>query len=181
MTPNTLSRGENLDRVRAGGVWDVVVIGGGATGLGAAVDAAASAFAMNVPVYVFGIGAATTPSPALADHRPDGVVVSDELTVLASAGGGSFFNALNEAELIAGLTQQFETEGSSCTIPVDPEPGPDQAIAGVRVDGEDVPPVDDCATQDGWRPVNATEIELCGEACTRFQDTLDVEIFVACV
>ncbi len=36
----SLSRGENLDRLRAGGTWDVVVIGGGATGLGSAVDAA---------------------------------------------------------------------------------------------------------------------------------------------
>ncbi|WP_165251459.1 glycerol-3-phosphate dehydrogenase/oxidase [Paludisphaera soli] len=44
MTPNTLSRGENLDRVRAGGNWDVVIIGGGATGLGAAVDAAARGY-----------------------------------------------------------------------------------------------------------------------------------------
>src|SRR5262249_26440030 len=33
--------GEMLDRLRAGGTWDIVVIGGGATGLGAAVDAAA--------------------------------------------------------------------------------------------------------------------------------------------
>jgi glycerol-3-phosphate dehydrogenase len=36
----SLDRDENLERLRAGGIWDVVVIGGGATGLGAAVDAA---------------------------------------------------------------------------------------------------------------------------------------------
>jgi glycerol-3-phosphate dehydrogenase len=34
-------RGEMLDRLRAGGTWDIAVIGGGATGLGTAVDAAA--------------------------------------------------------------------------------------------------------------------------------------------
>src|SRR5437763_2248519 len=34
MTP----RGECLGRLRDGGAWDLVVIGGGATGLGAAVD-----------------------------------------------------------------------------------------------------------------------------------------------
>nr|WP_210405639.1 FAD-dependent oxidoreductase [Paludisphaera borealis] len=39
MPTHTLSRQENLDRLRAGGIWDVVVIGGGATGLGTAVDA----------------------------------------------------------------------------------------------------------------------------------------------
>ncbi|MDG3004007.1 glycerol-3-phosphate dehydrogenase/oxidase [Paludisphaera mucosa] len=44
MSPNTLSRGENLERLRAGTTWDVVVVGGGATGLGAAVDAAARGY-----------------------------------------------------------------------------------------------------------------------------------------
>jgi glycerol-3-phosphate dehydrogenase len=36
----SLARTENLERLREGGSWDVVVIGGGATGLGSAVDAA---------------------------------------------------------------------------------------------------------------------------------------------
>jgi glycerol-3-phosphate dehydrogenase len=36
----SLSRTENLERLRSRTVWDLVVIGGGATGLGAAVDAA---------------------------------------------------------------------------------------------------------------------------------------------
>jgi glycerol-3-phosphate dehydrogenase len=40
----SLARTENLDRLRAGAVWDVVVIGGGATGLGSAVDAAARGY-----------------------------------------------------------------------------------------------------------------------------------------
>lgn len=40
----TLARHENLDRLRAGGTWDVVVIGGGSAGLGAAVDAASRGY-----------------------------------------------------------------------------------------------------------------------------------------
>jgi glycerol-3-phosphate dehydrogenase len=40
----SLARIENLQRIRAGGTWDVVVIGGGATGLGTAVDAAARGY-----------------------------------------------------------------------------------------------------------------------------------------
>ncbi len=36
-----MMRGAMLDRLRAGGTWDILVIGGGATGLGTAVDAAA--------------------------------------------------------------------------------------------------------------------------------------------
>ena len=39
-----MSRESLLDRLRAGGTWDVIVIGGGATGLGAAVDAAARGY-----------------------------------------------------------------------------------------------------------------------------------------
>src|SRR6516164_8473821 len=40
----SLARDENLARLRGGDAWDVVVIGGGATGLGAAVDAAARGY-----------------------------------------------------------------------------------------------------------------------------------------
>jgi glycerol-3-phosphate dehydrogenase len=40
----SLSRTENLERLRDQLVWDVAVIGGGATGLGAAVDAAARGY-----------------------------------------------------------------------------------------------------------------------------------------
>jgi len=40
----SLSRSENLARLRDKAVWDVVVIGGGATGLGTAVDAAARGY-----------------------------------------------------------------------------------------------------------------------------------------
>src|SRR6516165_9994239 len=40
----SLRRAENLGRLREGSAWDVVVIGGGATGLGAAVDAAARGY-----------------------------------------------------------------------------------------------------------------------------------------
>lgn len=41
---SSLDRDENLRRLGAGGTWDIVVIGGGATGLGAAVDAAARGY-----------------------------------------------------------------------------------------------------------------------------------------
>ncbi len=40
----SLYRTENLDRLRDGATWDVVIIGGGATGLGAAVDATARGY-----------------------------------------------------------------------------------------------------------------------------------------
>ena len=40
----SLSRTENLDRLRAGETWDILIIGGGATGLGTAVDAAARGY-----------------------------------------------------------------------------------------------------------------------------------------
>ena len=34
-----MNRSTNIDRLRSGGIWDILVIGGGATGLGIAVDA----------------------------------------------------------------------------------------------------------------------------------------------
>lgn len=40
----SLTRALNLDRIRAGETWDIVIIGGGATGLGSAVDAAVRGF-----------------------------------------------------------------------------------------------------------------------------------------
>jgi glycerol-3-phosphate dehydrogenase len=40
----SLCRSESLERLRSGAIWDVVVIGGGATGLGSAVDAAARGY-----------------------------------------------------------------------------------------------------------------------------------------
>ena len=40
----SLAREENLDRLRDRKAWDVVVIGGGATGLGSAVDAASRGY-----------------------------------------------------------------------------------------------------------------------------------------
>src|SRR6516162_5452163 len=40
----SLARNENLERLRDGATWDVVVIGGGATGLGSAVDAASRGY-----------------------------------------------------------------------------------------------------------------------------------------
>lgn len=44
MTPRSLPRQENLDRLRSGETWDILVIGGGATGLGTALDAASRGY-----------------------------------------------------------------------------------------------------------------------------------------
>ena len=41
MAPRTPKRAEQLALLRDGACWDVVIIGGGASGLGATVDAAA--------------------------------------------------------------------------------------------------------------------------------------------
>lgn len=145
-----------------------------------ATAAAASALEAGVPVHVLGIGAATVASPMVVDHRPDNVIVSDALAALASAGGGSYFNVADEAQLIQTLTGMFETDGTACAVDISPAPGPNQAVTGVRVDGQDFPKVDDCAAEDGWQ-IADFRIELCGAACTRYRDTLAIEIFVTCV
>lgn len=145
-----------------------------------ALDAATAAFAAGVPMFIYGIGAATQPSPVQVDHRPDDVFVSATLADIAAAGGGSYVNVASEAELIAELAAQFEHEGGSCSFELSPEPGPDQAVTNVRVDGQDFPPVLHCGSEDGWQLVGTT-VELCGAACTRFQETGILEILVICV
>ena len=148
----------------------------------AAVDAAASAFAAGVREFVFGIGASTTPNPPQVDHRPDTATGDLELAALAGAGGGLYINVASEAALISQLAAQFEGEGSTCFIDVDPTPAPDQAVVGVRVDGDEVSMVEDCAAESGWHTVaGGTSIELCGAACTQFKTSGDAEILVACV
>ena len=144
-------------------------------------DAAAAAQAAGLPVYVFGIGASTDPSPALVDRRPDGVVVSDALKDLAAAGGGAYIPVHSEAELAASLAAFFASEpDTTCTLSLDPQPGPGQAVTRVTIGDVAFPPVKDCATQDGWRVVDDA-LELCGAACLQFGAQGGLEIEVSCV
>ena len=147
-----------------------------------AVDAAASAAAAGVRVFVFGIGPSTTPNPPQEDHRPDTVTVDLELAALADAGAGFYVNVASEAALVSQLASMFEVEAFSCIVAVDPVPAPDQAVTGVRVDGDEVPRIEDCAAESGWHPLDGgTSIELCGAACTQFKTSGDAELLVSCV
>jgi hypothetical protein len=147
---------------------------------GVAVAAAASA--MGVRVFVFGIGAATEVSAKVVDHRPDDVIVSDTLAELAAAGGGSYVNVASEGELISKMAATFAHQPGllTCAVFVEPEPGPDQAVTGVRVAGQDYAAVEDCSVDDGWQFIDGA-VQLCGAACTQFNVTGDIEIFVTCV
>lgn len=146
-----------------------------------ALEAAKAAFDAGVRVFVFGVGAATEPSPAVVDGRPDGVVVSDALQAIAEAGGGSYINAADEGGLISALTATFGSrESLSCFVAVEPPPGPDQAVTAVAIAGEAFPQVEACEVEDGWRVVGDS-VELCGAACGLFADTGDMVITVSCI
>lgn len=144
-------------------------------------DVAADLFDAGIRISIFGIGAAQEPSPALDDHRPDGVVVSDALAELALA-GVDYVDVASEAALITALSTRFETEGILCSFTFYPGPAAGQKVSNVRVDGEDFPEVASCS-DDGWQfhdDVDPT-IELCGNACTRFRQNPGAEVFVSCI
>ncbi len=145
-----------------------------------ALDAAAGLFDTGIRIFVFGLDASTGPSPGVDDHRPDGVIVSDRLKALGEIGGGFYFNAASEAELIDELDDLFEPPAPlDCTLMIEPAPGPDQVVTGVRIDGEDFPEVPTC-DEHGWQRHDAA-VELCGAACTHFRSRANLEIFVTCV
>lgn len=142
---------------------------------------AKAALDVGLPVFVFGIGAATEPSPAVVDGRPDGVIVSDALKDMAIAGGGNYINAADEAGLVNALSATFgHRESLSCFFPIDPAPGPDQAVTAVTIAGKMFPQVEVCEIEDGWRVIDDS-IELCGITCGLFADTGDMVVTVSCV
>ena len=142
---------------------------------------AKAALDVGLPVFVFGVGAATEPSPAVVDGRPDGVIVSDALKAIAIAGGGNYINAADEAGLVSALSATFgQRESLSCFFPIDPAPGPDQAITAVTIADKMFPQVEVCEIEDGWRVIDDS-IELCGFACDLFADTGDMVVTVSCV
>jgi hypothetical protein len=147
-----------------------------------ALAAAENALLAGLRVHVFGIGAATEPSPAIVDHRPDDIIVSDTLADLAKAGGGDYINVASEQDLADQLAQLFATDNIlTCVIELDPPPSPDQAVSTVRLAGKPVPQIEDCASKNGWHLYDDTQIELCGAACDAFNDTAQLEIDVTCL
>ncbi len=138
-------------------------------------DIVADAFAIDgIPTYVVGVGIQDITTPAVMDGNPDDTNAFDRLNDLATEGGKpradpdeKFFNTVNQIELAAAL-DEIAVDALTCLIEIDPPLlAPEQT--GVVVDGVLVPPVEDCATENGWVYTNPDGpfdgIELCGSAC----------------
>lgn len=106
------------------------------------------------------------------DGRP-AVNTFEKLNEVSEAGGRArdsdekFFNALNEADLQEAL-EQIAGQVFSCTVPLTPAPDHPRFVE-IEIDGETVPKVEDCETEDGWVFVDEETfdtIRLCNVACS---------------
>jgi hypothetical protein len=119
----------------------------------------------GIPTYVVGVCITSTWADgynawALAGGVPAG-------------GDNDFYDTHNEIELLEAL-QEIAGDVVSCIAPLDPMP-PNHEMVQVRLDGDVVPPADDCTTDDGWAYVHPAgpydAIELCGSTCAQFEVT----------
>lgn len=131
---------------------------------------AAAALADGVKTHVIALNASDQSTGQAMDAIPNNVVPSQKFAELAVAGGtGPFVNAKTEAQIADALDAVLAALPEvDCALPLaSPLAFADQAV--VRLDGEDLPRVEDCAAEDGWRYVEDappfTAIELCGAAC----------------
>ena len=104
----------------------------------------------------------------------------ERLNDVAVAGGApkndgleqeKFFNATNEDELL-GAIEQILGDVTSCVIELDPPPQEQQIpYVDFFLDGEEVPLVEDCLTEDGWVWNElGLVVEFCGSYCEGFKN-----------
>lgn len=126
----------------------------------------------GIPTFVVGIDILDALiGEGAADGKP-AVNTFEKLNEVADAGGRArdgdekFFNALNEADLQAAL-EQIAGQVFSCTIPLDPPPEHANFVK-IAIDGDEIPRVEDCDSDDGWVFVGEDTfdtIRLCNAAC----------------
>jgi hypothetical protein len=129
----------------------------------------------EIPTYVVGIAIRDEVLPNTPNGTPNNINPHEKLNELAEQGGVprdgavKYYRTDNEIELLAAL-EEIAAEQVSCVIPLDPPPT-HPAFVTVEIEGELIPKVDDCATEDGWVFHEPDEdgvfhtIELCGTAC----------------
>jgi hypothetical protein len=129
----------------------------------------------DIPTYVVGIAIRDEILPSSpANGAPNNINPHEKLNELAEQGGRArdgavkYYRTDNEIELQEAL-EQIAAEQVSCVIELDPPPEHPNFVT-VEIDGETIPQVDDCASEDGWvfhEPEDGVYhfIELCGAAC----------------
>jgi hypothetical protein len=144
----------------------------------------------NIPTYVVGIAIRDEVLPDQANGAPNGINPHEMLNELAEQGGVprdgavKYYQTDNEIELQLAL-EEIAQEQVSCVVPLDPPPEHPTYVT-VEIDGELIPQVDDCATEDGWVFLEPDEdglytaIELCGDACEQLVATGAIDATYGC-
>jgi hypothetical protein len=141
----------------------------------------------TIPTYVVGIDIVDELIGAGIDGNPEANPFL-ELNKVALAGGvprggpEKFFNVANEIELQAALAE-IAAQVISCVLTFENEPIRWDLIE-IEINGELIPMVDDCETENGWVYVNPNGpynvIELCGTACEMLADFGALEVTFLC-
>lgn len=155
----------------------------------------ADALASNIPTFVIGIDIKDVLSNDLPDGNPDSTNTYEKLNEVAEAGGQArpgaekFYNAANQIELQAAL-MEVTSVITSCTFNLSKPLDDAQFVKDLDVDPDGAAPLNygkdqvaDCSTESGWHFTDETEsaIELCGDACTLFKESGDVNIVFDCI
>jgi hypothetical protein len=149
---------------------------------------------LAIPTYVVGIDISeevtqiTGQNDFPPDGEPDGISTFAKLDELAVAGGkplggeADFYQTQNEIELQDAI-QAIVDDAASCTLFLDPLP-PFPELVEVEMDGQTVPPVDDCNSEDGWVFTNPngpySSLELCGSYCDQVSDADELQALYYC-
>ncbi|HVH99030.1 MAG TPA: hypothetical protein VM869_09980, partial [Enhygromyxa sp.] len=120
--------------------------------------------------------------------EPDGISPFEKLNELAVAGGkplggpANFYQTQNEIELQDAI-QAIVDDATSCTLHLDPVPA-FPALVEVEMDGQTVPKVIDCASEDGWVFTNPNgpyqSLELCGSWCDQASGAEQLQALYFC-
>ncbi|MFY0541168.1 vWA domain-containing protein [Nannocystis pusilla] len=142
----------------------------------------------SIPTYVIGIAIANAVSPVQMDGSPDGINPYQKLNELATSGGTAkpgpekFYSADNQVELQAALNA-IVSDAQSCVIALNDQPGFPQ-FTKVKIGNVEVPKINDCANENGWKYVEPappyTAIELCGTACNSLKQTGEAGVEYYC-
>ena len=150
----------------------------------------------KIPTFVVGIDIQNVVSGATQEGNPDNTNTYEKLNEVAVAGGQAregeekFYNTANQLELQAALMKISELI-TSCEFPLSKPVNENlQRLEELVVDQMGSNPlvydkneVADCATESGWHYTDETKsaIELCGDACTLYKQTGDVDIVFGCI
>lgn len=142
----------------------------------------------GISTFVVGIAIKNEVSSMVKDGTPDNVNPHVKLNDAAVAGGAplegvtKFYDAQNEPQLKAAFAH-IVGRIISCEAALDQLPEHPDALK-IEVDGTlySKKLIEDCATESGWRYVDDTHtaVELCGEACTDYRKSGEIEVRYGC-